>query len=297
MSVEWNRNQSPHTTFFFCVPTCAYQTTMALQQAAFTILHLLERLYDTAVVPETMEAIINPYDLEAVIAWQRRHPVEDNPRVLTVERLGDPNHAALMAFQMFAYNTTAHQPDFGVPEPDSDEDIDMVFNTAEEYVAYDSALKMDYYRETGKRMYQKDPDPSWFPNATVREEAMRLRCVVCVDPNHVGDRLLQPGQFYQNADRKCIECQRRKWRKPRIMYASADDWASQHPDTNPKPRETDFSDATHFHAALAIHTQRRKDYKKKHNQRPDVVERKNAKARATYAQTTRHVEDEDGDDA
>lgn len=272
---------------------------MALQQAAFTILHLLERLYDTAVVPETMEAIINPYDLEGVVVWQRRHPVEDNPRVLTMERLGDPNHAALMAFQMFAYNTTAHHPDFGVPEPDSasDEDIDMVFNTAEAYVAYDSALKMDYFRETGKRMYQKDPEPSWFPNDTVREEAMRLRCVVCVDPNHVGHRLLQPGQFYQNADRKCIDCQRRKWRKPRTMYASADDWASQHPDTNPKPKETDFSDSAHFDAALAIHTQRRKDYKKQHNQRTDVVERKNAQARATYAEATRHMEDEDGDAA
>ena len=271
---------------------------MALQQAAFTILHLLERLYDTAVVPEAMEAIINPYDLESVVAWQRCNPVDDGPRILTLERLGDPNHAALMAFQMFAYNTTAHQPNFGtfVTDESKDDDADdLYFETAEEYIEWDSALKLDYFRETGKRKYQKDPDPSWFPNETVREEGMRGRCVVCVDANHVGDRLLRPGQFYPNADRKCIDCQRRKWRKPRTMYASADEWALKHPNTNPKPIMADFSDNAQFQEALAMHTQRRKDSKKAHNQRPDVQERKNSKARMAYA--ARHADDEDGEDA
>ena len=276
--------------------TSPYQT---MSHAIFTILRLLERLYDTAVIPDTMEVMIDPCDFERVVEWQRRHPVPDGPRVLTLERLGDPNPEALMAFQMFAYNMAAHHPEFGSldTETASDQEGDVMFTTAEEYVVVDSARKMEYFRETGKRMYQKDPNPSWFPNEVVWEEAMRLRCVVCVDPEHVGDRLLQPGQFYSNADRKCIECQRRKWRKPRITYASADDWASRHPDTNPKPRESDFSDSTHFQTALAIHTQRRKDYKRRHNQRSDVSERKNAKARATYAKRQLSHVDDDGDAA
>ena len=85
-----------------------------MQGAAFTILNLFERIYDRAVVPDDMEAIINPCDLEDVIQWQKRHPVTtDDSRVLTIERLGEHNHAALMAFQMFAFNTAAKSPDFG----------------------------------------------------------------------------------------------------------------------------------------------------------------------------------------
>lgn len=252
--------------------------------AAFTILHLLERLYDAAVVPETMEPLINAHDLHSVIEWQREHPISEGPRVLTVEELGDPNHDALMAFQMFAYNTTARHSGFSHAE----ERDDVLFTSAEEYVAFDSREKLDYYETHGKRMYQKDPPPHWFPTEQVRAQAMRLRCVVCVDPEHVGDRLLRPGEFYPNADRKCIACQRRKWRKPRTQYASAEDWASAHPDTNPKPKESDFPDASQFEAAMAVHAQRRKEYKKRHNQRPDVAERKNTKSRATYAQGKAH---------
>ena len=158
----------------------------------------------------------------------------------------------------------------------------MRFETAEDYVVFDAQMKLDYYETHGKRMHQKDPPLNWFPTEQVHARAMSLRCVVCVDPGHVGDRLLRPGEFFPN--RKCIVCQRRKWRKPRSQYTTAEEWATAHPDTNPKPRESDFPDRAEFEAAMSTHVLRRKEYKKRHNQRTDVADRKNAKARATYAE-------------
>ena len=83
--------------------------------------------------------------------------------------------------------------------------------------------------------------------------------------------------------------------RTRKTYQTANHWVQQHPDTNPKPKEDEFPVFAQFQAALAIHTQRRKDSKKVRNQRSDVKERKNAHARMAYA--ARHADDDEGADA
>lgn len=243
--------------------------------AEMTIVNLFEQLYDAAIVPETMESLIGTRHFERLMRWQRAHPIEDGPRVLTVDKLPDESDTTLYAFQSFALFSAMKTPGFREEEETntSDEDEDppipppheIFFRTAEDYVEWDIGVKMDYYEQTGKRKRKTDPPLSWFPSAEVKESALRQCMLVCTDATHVGDRRLRPDQVYKDINRKCKECTLRKKRKPLASYASADEWAARFPTSNPQPKAAEFADAAAYEAACALHEVRSKEYKKAHN--------------------------------
>ena len=317
-----------------------------------TLRERFEDLYDWAIVPVDAECYLEPREFDMLMRWQETHTREDGPRVLTVDKLPDTSEKSLMELQLFAYDRVSRIPTFNPPD-DSEYAwaYDIFFYSAKEYIQFDTEMQLGEYQRTGKLDKRIDPPPYFFPNAEVRNEAMRGRCFVCVKPGHVGERVLPPDLFFtaNNGVRMCKACnaphtsltlsmtaeqwqqrfpdtmqipienhfvstqefhtaltihkERKRSRarelyraRTRKTYQTAEDWVQHHPDTNPKPKADEFPDPVHFQTALAIHTQRRKDSKKARNQRPDVTERKNAKARATYAEMTRHADDEDGDE-
>lgn len=319
-----------------------------------TLRERLNESYDWAIVPDDAECYLEPWEFEMLMRWQDTHTLEDGPRVLTVDKLPDTSEESLMELQFFAYDRVSRIPTFDPPD-DSEYAwaYDIFFYSAKEYIQFDAEMQLGEYQRMGKLDKRIDPPPYFFPNADIRNEAMRGRCFVCVKPGHVGERVLPPDLFCtaNNGVRVCEACRdsppprtaptlsmtAEQWQHrfpntnqtpietdfvnahefqtalaihkdrkrsrarelyrahTRKTYQTAEDWVQQHPDTNPKPKEDEFPDPDQFQTALSIHTQRRKDAKKERNQRPDVKERKNAKARATYAEMTRHADDdEDG---
>lgn len=83
--------------------------------------------------------------------------------------------------------------------------------------------------------------------------------------------------LHRNAKRRLAYKER-----TRKIYHTADEWARDHVHTNPKPKTNEFSSEAQYQEALAMHSQRRKEYNRLLHARADVKERKNAKARATY---------------
>lgn len=249
-------------------------------QTAFTILHLFEQLYTSAIVPDDAEPTIGIYDFAHVMMWQQLQKMEDGPRVLTVDKLKNVTPIVMMALQMFAFNTMCAHPDYddfvarGAFDLDEDSDVEEVaieepalltFATAEEYIQYDVNQKLDYYRDHQRRMPETLPDPACFPNNEVYNEAIAGRKVLCSKATHEGSRILNPGQFYTTGKRLCIECQRRAMRKTRNTYPSATAWETAHPTTNPKPKEIEFPSPVEYENALVIHRARRAAYKKAKN--------------------------------
>lgn len=235
---------------------------MSSTEAALTIVSLLDQLYDVAWVPEHMEPCIPPDDLNQLLSWQSKTDIsKDDARVLTIEKLNKIHPISLLAFQMFAFNAMLKMIEKKKGA--------MFFETAEEYVIWDTKNKLDYYYKHGGRMSETVPPLTWFPNEDIRSKALSSICLVCTHPEHAGDRLLYPGQYYEN-NRRCKECRRRDQRAPAISYSSAEEWVKSHASSNPKPKECEFTDKEEYKKALLLHKDRRVQYMKNYHARDDV---------------------------
>jgi hypothetical protein len=94
---------------------------------------------------------------------------------------------------------------------------------AHEWVAQDAAWQRIYYAEHGRRPELLAPDPRLFANAQEREQAVRLRAMLCDDPEHkYTDRLLPGGKglFSYNKCRSCITG------RPVLCDATAEEWVA-----------------------------------------------------------------------
>ena len=157
----------------------------------------------------------------------------------------------------------------------------LFFETAREYVIWDGQMQSEYYETMKRRMPRYDPLREWFPSNEIHVDAIRERCVICTEETHAGDRLLHPPHdFTRDKNMRCIVCttpfssQRR--------FRSAQEWAMAFPSSNPTPKEHQFPTPEEYTAALEIHTQKRKEYKRKHANLTESKKRKNLAARRSY---------------
>ena len=150
-----------------------------------TLRERFNELYDWAIVPDDAECYLEPWEFDMLMRWQETHTLEDGPRVLTVHKLPDTSEDSLMELQFFAYDRVSRIPTFDPPD-DSEYAwaYDIFFYSAKEYIQFDAEMQLGEYQRMGRLDKRIDPPPYFFPNAEIRNEAMRGRCFVCVKPGH-----------------------------------------------------------------------------------------------------------------
>jgi len=123
---------------------------MSELETACTIEGLFEKLYTSAVVPVDAKPMLNVFEFNRLMDWQRVTNCEDGPGVLTAEKLTYTTPIVMMALQTFAFKRMCAHPNY-------------------EYFVAHGAL--DDMRVDNATMPEADPVPDEDPDAHVDNSA------------------------------------------------------------------------------------------------------------------------------